>query len=229
METKTCKKCGAEKALTDFTVTDRHYGYRKAQCRPCEADRVRAYYLASEDRQEAARIRARGLGPKRRPQPRPEDYDEDVHTKPCTRCRRDLVLSAFSRQKGGAYGRLSVCKECKTAENREAVRTGRWVSFTPEYQRRERLKRLYGLSVEQYDAMLSAQNGQCALCETTEAGVKGVRHNTMVVDHCHATGKVRGLLCGSCNIWLGNLEELLRRAPLEKLLNYLFEPTPTEK
>lgn len=225
METKACKKCGVEKPLTEFTIKDRHYGYRHSKCRACEADRVRAYYQASVERQEAARVRSRGDGPKRQPSPRPEDYDENVQTKACTRCKRDLVLALFHRTKAGRFGRLSVCAECKITEGRAAKETGRWPSYTSAGQRKYRIKRLYDMSIEQYAEMLAGQDDRCALCGTTDAGVYGTRHKTMVIDHCHETNRVRGLLCGSCNFWLGNFEELLRRAGLENILSYLKPPS----
>jgi len=73
--------------------------------------------------------------------------------------------------------------------------------------RRERcrantLKKDYGITVEQYDAMLAAQNGRCALCRTDKVG-DGRWNKRLAVDHDHVTGVVRGLLCSKCNIGLG--------------------------
>lgn len=76
------------------------------------------------------------------------------------------------------------------------------------------LRKQYGITVEQYDAMLAAQGGGCAICGDPPDGVgrAGVR---LHVDHCHATNRVRGLLCNSCNNGLGRFRdrpELLRAA-----------------
>jgi hypothetical protein len=57
-------------------------------------------------------------------------------------------------------------------------------------------QRLYGLSQEDYDAMLLKTNGNCQMC-----GYKFLK--TPHIDHCHVTGKVRGLLCAECNTSLG--------------------------
>jgi recombination endonuclease VII len=58
----------------------------------------------------------------------------------------------------------------------------------------------YGISQEEYDALLAKQGGVCAICR---------RHSKrrLCVDHCHITGMIRGLLCRLCNIALGCLKE----------------------
>jgi hypothetical protein len=75
-----------------------------------------------------------------------------------------------------------------------------------QWQRKKRFKVVYGISLEDYDVMLEQQNGACAIC--------GRKPNErLAVDHCHATGTVRGLLCAKCNSGLAfyqdNPERLL--------------------
>lgn len=64
------------------------------------------------------------------------------------------------------------------------------------------LMQKYGLTVEDYDQMLSDQEGACALCDRLP---EKERYGRLSVDHCHDTGKVRGLLCNSCNYAIGVL------------------------
>ena len=67
--------------------------------------------------------------------------------------------------------------------------------------RRCNLRRNYGIEVEEYDEMLEAQGGVCAICG-------GEAHREFFdVDHCHETGRVRGLLCASCNMGLGKFRD----------------------
>ena len=66
-----------------------------------------------------------------------------------------------------------------------------------------RLKKKYGITMDEFDAMLEEQNGCCMICG---------RHNTtqdnrFCVDHCHKSGKVRGLLCYPCNSGLGHFKD----------------------
>ncbi len=72
----------------------------------------------------------------------------------------------------------------------------------PECKTAQARLRRYGLSNQQYLAMLEAQGGACALCATTGKGYNGTKYG-LVVDHCHLTGKARGLLCPDCNTALG--------------------------
>lgn len=67
--------------------------------------------------------------------------------------------------------------------------------------RRRNLRKMYGITVEQYDQMLAEQNGGCALCG------KPPEKKRLSVDHDHSNGKVRGLLCRHCNFMIGLARE----------------------
>lgn len=76
--------------------------------------------------------------------------------------------------------------------------------------RKRHLLKKFGLTPGTYQAMLAAQGGGCAICRAEKASLRKLH-----VDHCHTTGKVRGLLCGKCNSLLGFAEdslEILSRA-----------------
>jgi len=62
---------------------------------------------------------------------------------------------------------------------------------------------LYGITPEQFEAMLAGQDGRCAICRTDEPGGKGGWH----VDHCHDSKVIRGLLCHCCNIGVGQFKD----------------------
>ena len=87
-----------------------------------------------------------------------------------------------------------------------------------ERKRHTNLMREYGISLEQYNEFLKFQNGVCAICKQPETQVS--RHGTplpLCVDHCHTSGKVRGLLCRSCNLGIGNLKD-----SIDNLLNAIL-------
>lgn len=62
-----------------------------------------------------------------------------------------------------------------------------------------RVRHVYGITLEQYHQMLADQNYRCAICGQEDE----VEGRKLAIDHCHTTGKVRGLLCGKCNRGLG--------------------------
>jgi hypothetical protein len=89
------------------------------------------------------------------------------------------------------------------------------------YQRRfcgrcQKLKADYGITTPEYNAILESQGGTCALCDKTDSGRKG---QPLFVDHCHETGKIRGLLCRDHNTAIGHLGDNL--ASLQRVVSYL--------
>jgi hypothetical protein len=77
------------------------------------------------------------------------------------------------------------------------------------YRKRERFSNLsakYGISIEEYERLLKRQNGRCAICKSPPVNGRG---KTLQVDHDHATGRIRGLLCHGCNAGIGNFCESL--------------------
>jgi hypothetical protein len=81
------------------------------------------------------------------------------------------------------------------------------------------LKRKYNLTVEEYEEIFNTQNGVCAICLNPETYVYNGRTYRLAVDHCHTTGKVRGLLCKDCNQILGRFNEDLDR--FQRAIEYI--------
>lgn len=91
-------------------------------------------------------------------------------------------------------------KEAKKAYNKKYRENNKGKIYA--YYRPFRLKKLYNLSLEDYNTILNSQNGKCAICtEDLDLG----KHTH--VDHCHKTGRVRGILCGKCNTALGGFRD----------------------
>jgi hypothetical protein len=97
-----------------------------------------------------------------------------------------------------------------------AKRWDDWYSKNKLRVRENKLKRVYGLSNEDYDKMLQEQSGCCKICGVKNSDTK---KGYLVVDHCHKTGKVRSLLCDGCNRGLGFFRDLPE--VLEKAAQYL--------
>jgi len=121
----------------------------------------------------------------------------------CSRCNEVKPKEEFYARPGIARGYRYECKECSRAklkkdysENPEVFR---------ERRRRSFRKTKYGIEQAEYDRLMQEQDGACAICAS---------ETNLVIDHCHETGKVRGLLCNSCNKGLGFFgdNDLLLRA-----------------
>jgi hypothetical protein len=85
------------------------------------------------------------------------------------------------------------------------------------------LLRRYGITLEQYNALLAAQGGLCACCHSKDIGRKGSRAGlTLFVDHAHASGLIRGLVCHKCNVGIGSLGDTA--AGVQRALLYLTKP-----
>lgn len=100
----------------------------------------------------------------------------------------------------------------------------RWRAQNPEAQTRHadlnnlrKKMREHGATVEEYEAMVAAQGGGCAICGSTDPRVK--RMKRLYVDHCHGSNKIRGLLCGPCNSLLGFADDSIET--LRKAIAYL--------
>jgi hypothetical protein len=89
------------------------------------------------------------------------------------------------------------------------------------YQKGYCLQRKYGITIIEYDRILASQNRVCACCYTSNPGGQ---HKIFNVDHCHKTGKIRGLLCYSCNIGLGHLGDNFQS--VSNAITYLSKNEP---
>lgn len=111
----------------------------------------------------------------------------------------------------GECGRPAVCRGlCASHYNKQKWSDGhRPPSVNPASRRNAHLKHRYGLAAGEYDKLLAAQSGVCAICKKppAEAHEGKPRHwrDLLAVDHCHETDKVRGLLCNNCNAGIGHL------------------------
>jgi hypothetical protein len=125
----------------------------------------------------------------------------------CSRCGQEKNPEDFSLARNITRGRQYWCRECAAQFARERIWAWRQ-SLDPElrarYDRSSNLMRLYGLTLDEYDALVVQQDGVCAICG--EPPVKG-RGKRLVVDHDHQTGRIRGLLCALCNVAIGYLRE----------------------
>ncbi len=122
----------------------------------------------------------------------------------CPACKKVKEEEGFLVLKNGLHGKLCIpCREYRRIRNKEFNKA------RPEVNRKSFLKFRYGMDSEDVEELLKMQEGKCNICN------RSFNDNPYKIDHCHSTGKVRGLLCHQCNTGLGMLNddiEVLRRA-----------------
>jgi hypothetical protein len=124
----------------------------------------------------------------------------------CTGCRETKPLTEFFRDRSKKHGYQARCKPCTTSRTRAYVKANDydrkryWENRDSERERH--LVRKYGVTFSDYQRILVEQGGKCAICGRPEPA-----NRMLDVDHDHATGDVRGLLCTSCNRVLGHAHD----------------------
>lgn len=135
----------------------------------------------------------------------PKDDYRNTPTKICNCCNKEKPSKEFKleRDKRATNG-ISQRGQCKTCmEHRKYKRF---------------IKKTYNFSYDEYEKLFDSQGGKCAICESKMGNTKTSR---LFVDHCHDTFKIRGLLCGSCNVGLGHFRDSPKL--LRKALSYLSD------
>ena len=184
METKTCNVCRETKPTTDFYT---HRGRPANPCKLCFRERKKQYDM------------------------RPPQHQTAPGTKRCTICKETKPEGQFHRNKNYHDGRSRICMACAINLRKEYARKNlpklnekqkeRYRKNPERYADYERRSH-YGMEPGEYARMLAAQDGRCAICGTDNPAPR----RNFAVDHCHETGRVRGLLCGKCNTGIGQLQ-----------------------
>ncbi len=147
----------------------------------------------------------------------------------CLQCKLNLEEKEFSKASRTKDGLRWTCKKCcknkmdQYRSNPDVVKRERarnnqynknnpdvikrakkkWENNNPEGFKRYNLLCKYGLTLEKYNEILASQNECCAICKEHQSKQK----KSLYVDHCHVSGKIRGLLCYQCNIVLGHFRD----------------------
>ena len=173
---KHCPDCGEARPASEFTRDKRQRDGLAFYCKQHARERVRA-------------SKRRRLGP---PQSRHVlDREVPAGHKWCPDCDTVKPVAEFARSSGSPSGLHTYCLPCHNARGRASLEK---VGGSRTYH----LKRRYGITAADADAMLEAQGGVCAICRSAPA---------VHVDHDHSTGKVRALLCFNCNGGLGQFRD----------------------
>ncbi len=216
--TKQCSTCKQTKPVGEFYARAVPGKYHAA-CRECVKARMRKPPTAPptleceicggtfqpKNRLDSAKFcsaRCGSAAHRRRRGQKPFQKSVVDGRKRCNTCDTWKPVEDFTFRKDRNGGPISDCRPCMAARGRAYNASDRGRT------RRYALK--YGVTVEWYEAKLKEQGGRCAICLEKPAGSR-----RLAIDHCHQTGRARGLLCFLCNSALGRFDdspERLRRA-----------------
>ncbi|MFE2407116.1 endonuclease VII domain-containing protein [Kitasatospora sp. NPDC059408] len=188
---KTCHVCKIAKPSDDFHKSSKSPDGRQYRCKPCAISAARQ---RAKDNPEAKREADR-------------KYRQSDKYKANRKARREgpqreRILEqkreSWYRNHESNLERLRARQADPEFQARQRERYARWRKNNPRGNRKWQLEYFYGLSLERWDELVLAQEGRCAICN---------RPAELVVDHCHRTGNVRELLCGTCNSGLGHFKD----------------------
>lgn len=229
-----CKKCAVSKTAAEFPCEPRNRSGLSGTCRECVNTGKRAWEVMYPDKaskskqdwvernpdkvrenQAAQNAKRDALVKERRGETWGPRTTADGRR--CSKCHERKPPSEFGVCKSEPDGLHTYCRPCGNAK---AVAFSKALPVEVRYHRgrKSNLKRHYGLTIETYEALLSAQGHACAICRDPVKDCmpgEGLRGRSATVDHDHDTGAVRGILCVKCNSGLGQFrddENFLRAA-----------------
>ena len=134
-------------------------------------------------------------------------YVSLMDVKQCPSCGLQKPFAEFNKSSTRIDGLAFYCKFCsrqisKASHERMKRDPERYAKYLWK-ERNRHLKRKFGITLELYEILLAQQGEGCAICGATECQ-SGV---SLAVDHCHKTGKIRGILCRDCNTTLGKFND----------------------
>lgn len=199
---KTCSKCKELKPLNMFYARSTEKDGRASDCKECHNKSVNKWRTENKDKYNESNREYRAAKREGRYIPqkkgaRPKVFCLNGHDMAVTRRGRD----------GESY--CSACRNMKAGERKKSD-PARFAL----YYRRSKIKKAYGITLIDFDALLEKQGGGCAICGKTEFNGRGA-----YVDHDHETGEVRGILCVNCNTGMGMFKDNIEN--MEKAIMYL--------
>lgn len=134
----------------------------------------------------------------------------------CPRCGEMRERDEYPDSPKAPSGKYGYCKPCKAQYMRERAQRSR-ENGTQMIENLKRSLKRYGVDLAWYEERMKLSGGRCEICGGGPTG----NHLRLVIDHNHATGEARGLLCGDCNKALGALGDSPQR--IRKAAEYLEE------
>lgn len=192
MQTKECKECKKTKPISEF---GKHLKCRlgvRNKCKKCYSEKSIKYQKDHyEDRKKYI-----------------NEWRKNNKNKIDKQSREYRDIKNAARRK--KY------KQDEEYRERQKSKAKEWQTKNQEKRKEQRLKSTYGITLTQFNELLKNANSQCEICGYSDMSDKKI---FPLVDHCHDSGKIRGILCANCNHGLGKFKDNIYL--LKKTINYL--------
>ena len=192
---KCCTKCSIEKPLTEFGKRKNSKDGLYNWCKKCATEASLLHYRTEKGRETNKRAAANY---KLKNEEKIKQYMEEYR-----KIKYTPEYKEQQRQKNKLRYKNNLEKYKQYRESRK------------NQIRENSLKNNFGINLEEYNNMLEKQNHCCDICGLHKSNF--IRH--LAVDHCHSTGKIRGLLCVNCNLAIGNFRDDITL--IKKAINYI--------
>lgn len=157
-------------------------------------------------------------------------FERDVGERPTPRHRLKRIDPAKPYGPGNTFWFASEIDLPKSSKDEAASYARAYRAANPDLYRDQHLRKKYGVSLAWYNEQLEAQGGGCAICKQPESASDRTTGlpRSFAVDHCHAGGQVRALLCTRCNSGLGNFgdDPALLKAAIAYLAKHAIAAQP---
>lgn len=169
LQKKYCGGCRRNLSINKFHKNKSQPDGLCSQCKECTLIRSKKYWVKNKSK---IKKNYKNYKP------------TDKKTLVCLKCKKEKLTSKFYKSKQHVNGYAGWCKSCESSSRKKSYNSVSRVYY---------LKKLYGISVSDYEKMLKSHNNGCWICGSKP------KKRRLAVDHSHKTGKVRGLLCMRCN------------------------------
>ncbi len=211
---KLCSKCSENKKETEFYKAKSNIDGLQTHCKKCDNIR-KTIFLRKKNNSGVKRILT-------------EDANrlKSIGQKWCSTCRTAFPFDKFVKNKNVKDGLTSTCKLCMIEKSGKISSDDNHRYYLSRVKNNTVLKgklKKFNMSVEEYQLLWDAQSGRCASCNKTEEE----NNKRLAVDHNHATGRNRALLCAKCNAGIGFFND--NPDLLEKAKQYIIKQNRIDK
>ena len=208
---KCCVKCKETKLIEEFYKDSSEGDMKSPYCKECVRmkQHLKKLIMLKQSKEIDKEIANSKKHTKEKPIKKIHNHKlSNSELKFCLKCKESKLSIDFGRDNRQTDNKAIYCRECKNKVSippltKKEIKDKRRRVGKSFMEKRDYLT--YGITIEKYDEMFELQKGKCAICEEIQ-----ITGKVLAIDHCHTTGKVRGLLCQTCNTGIAMFKDNIK-------------------